>query len=159
MPIYRGAGDACPFAASRKPELPAATSDLRAYPSDRSLSSRSQVCRQEADARILRESAKGLERRPLQQTATGRLPLCPVGDQGRVAAQYVATGQERKSHCSIRDAGSRVTFDHELPTRRAAILQNQGQRQCLRASKLHFIYLDFACAISRASDKGSPHFL
>jgi hypothetical protein len=38
------------------------------------------------------------ERRPLQQAAARRLPLCPVSDRGRVAMQYVAKGQHATSN-------------------------------------------------------------
>jgi hypothetical protein len=34
----------------------------------------------------------GHQRRPMQQATAGQLPLCPVSDRGRVAAQYVAEG-------------------------------------------------------------------
>jgi hypothetical protein len=40
-------------------------------------------------------SQLGHERRPMQQATAPQLPLCPVSDRGRVAAQYVVEGQKR----------------------------------------------------------------
>jgi hypothetical protein len=42
-------------------------------------------------------SAPGQKRRPLRKTAAPRLPLHPVSDRDRAAAQYVAMGHSTKS--------------------------------------------------------------
>jgi hypothetical protein len=41
-----------------------------------------------------RMAEMGQERRCMQLATAGQLPLCPVSDRGRVAAQLVATGQK-----------------------------------------------------------------
>ena len=42
----------------------------------------------------------GHERRPMQQATVPQLPLCPVSDRSRVAAQYVVEGHKATSRLS-----------------------------------------------------------